>query len=132
MGNLIREESKPYQKPAQPVSDEQHCAAISRISDSLSSKFGELLVDGRLRFGTSQKAFNLYLKYRWALGEAAMPPHCPIDRVVLERVGMTANWTKSDSCEEYMGWIHKIRESLTVAKWENEVWLRWSLLNSGL
>jgi hypothetical protein len=126
---LIREESKPYRKPAQSISDEQHCAAISRISNALSGEFGESLIDGRLRFGTSQKAFNLYLKYLWAMGESAMPPHCPIDSVVLNKIGISAYWTKSDSPEEYMGWITKIREHLTLAEWENEVWLRWRLVN---
>jgi hypothetical protein len=130
--NLLREESKPYRKPAQPISDEQHCAVIARIADALSSRFGESLVAGRLRFGTSQKAFNLYLKYLWSLGEAATPPHCPIDSVVLSRIGLDDCWTKSDSCEEYMGWVNRIREHLTLAEWENEVWLRWRLLKSGL
>jgi len=79
--SLIREESEAYRKPDQFISDEQHCAAIARISDKLSNAFGEYLAGGRLRFGTSQKAFNLYLKYLWALKQAPMPPHCPIDSV---------------------------------------------------
>jgi hypothetical protein len=29
--NLIREESKTYGKPTQPISDNEHCAAIARI-----------------------------------------------------------------------------------------------------
>jgi hypothetical protein len=61
-----------------------------------------------------------------------MPPHCPIDSVVLNRVGIDACWTKSDSCEEYMDWINEIRKHLTLAKWEDTVWLRWRLINSGL
>jgi hypothetical protein len=130
--NLIRAESKAYRKPTQPISDNEHCAAIAGISDELSCQFGAYLIGGRLRFGTSQKAFNLYLKYLWAMGEAEMPPHCPIDSVVLNRVGINASWTKSDSCEEYMGWINEIRKRLTLAEWENEVWLRWRLINSGL
>ena len=130
--SLIREESKAYLTPTKPISDDEHCAAIARISDKLSSEFGAYLVSGRLRFGTSQKAFNLYLKYLWALGEAAMPPHCPIDSVVLARVEIDAYWTKCDSCEEYMLWINKIREHLTLARWENEIWLRWRLMDSSL
>ncbi len=128
---LMRKESEPYRQPAFSVSDDQHCAAIGRISDELSRRFGKYLSDGRLRFGTSQKAFNLYLKYLWAMGVAAMPPHCPIDRVVLERLGIDACWTKSDSRDEYMEWINEIRKRVQVAEWENEVWLRWRLSNSG-
>jgi hypothetical protein len=65
------------------------------------------------------------------MGVAAMPPHCPIDRVVLERLGIDACWTKSDSRDEYMEWINEIRKRVQVAEWENEVWLRWRLSNSG-
>jgi hypothetical protein len=130
--NLIREESKAYVRPLKPISDGLHCAAITRVSESLSAKFGEYLYDGRLRFGTSQKAFNLYLKYLWAMGKIEMPPHCPIDSVVLAKAGINDCWTKNDSSEEYLGWINKIRERLTLAEWENEVWLRWRLTDLGL
>lgn len=129
---LIREASQAYRKPTMPISDEQHCAAIARISDELSKTFGEYLIGGRLRFGTSQKAFNLFLKYLWALKEAAMPPHCPIDSVVLSKVGIADSWTKCDSCEEYMRWINEIRKRLQLAEWENETWLIWRLNNSVL
>jgi hypothetical protein len=129
---LIRAESRIYRSPGHPVSDEQHCAAIARVADALSSKYGEFLSGNRLRFGTSQKAFNLYLKYLWALGEVAMPPHCPIDSVVLESVGLSDCWTKCDSSEEYMGWINAIRKKLNMTEWENQLWLRWRLKDLGL
>jgi hypothetical protein len=130
-GRLLSEEANAYKSLKSPVSDDQHCAAIARIADTLSNQFSQMLDGGRLRFGTSQKAFNLYLKYLWALGEARTPPHCPIDSVVLERAGIDGCWTKSDSCEEYMVWINQIRNRLTLAEWENDVWLRWKLNDSG-
>lgn len=129
---LLSEESEAYRKPSQPISDEQHCAAIARIANALSTEFGELLSGGRLRFGTSQKAFNLFLKYLWALNQAEIPPHCPIDSVVLARFDIAGSWTRCDSCEEYMGWIREIRKHLNLAEWEQEVWLRWRLAKSGL
>src|SRR5438094_8884798 len=66
---LIREESCCYFQPAQPVSDIQHCETIRRVSENLSRRFEKILEEGRLRFGTSQKALNLYLKYLWRLGK---------------------------------------------------------------
>src|SRR3989442_14766671 len=48
---------------SQPVADGEHCAAIARICKELSTRFGSHLIGGRLRFGTSQKALNLYLKF---------------------------------------------------------------------
>lgn len=126
---LLATEAEAYKKPTQPISDEEHCEAIARIADTLSAEFGEILAGGRLRFGTSQKAFNLFLKYLWFLKEAERPPHCPIDRVVLAKVGIEDCWTKSDDPGEYMGWINEIRKHLNLAEWENEVWLRWRIAN---
>jgi hypothetical protein len=121
---FIREESKSY---AQPVSDVQHCEAIQRISDRLRVRFGQLLSDGHLRFGTSQKALNLYLKFLWRLGKAATPPHCPVDRIVLNAGGIDGVWTKCDSASQYMVWINALRtraRPLSLAEWENQIWLR--------
>jgi hypothetical protein len=129
-GRLLNQESEPYRESTRLVSDEQHCTTIARIAEELSSKFGQYLDGGRLRFGTSQKAFNLYLKYLWALGEVAMPPHCPIDSVVLNKVGIFDSWTKCDSREQYMGWVNAIRKQLSLTEWENEAWLRWRIDNS--
>src|SRR5260370_20152791 len=58
LAKLIRSESQRYALPI-PVSDVQHCEAIRRISDTLSRRFGKILKDGRLRYGTPKKAFNL-------------------------------------------------------------------------
>jgi hypothetical protein len=80
LARQIRSEAQRY---TFPVSDDQHCEAIQRISDAVSELCGESLVNGRLRYGTAQKAFNLYLKFLWRLGKVATPPHCPIDSIVL-------------------------------------------------
>lgn len=128
---LLLREAENYRKPLQPITDKEHCEAISRIAHELSSEFSELLDGGHLRFGISQKAFNLFLKYLWQLGKADTPPHCPIDHVVLSAVGIDASWTQCDCAEQYMCWINKIRKRLTLAEWENEVWLRWRISNPG-
>ena len=125
---LIRQEAQAYRQPAEPVSDIEHCAAIRRIADALSQKFGPCLVDERLRYGTSQKAFNLYLKYLWRIRKVAIPPHCPIDSVVLTKAGIEGSWTKSDNEREYMNWIDQIRKKavpLCAAEWEHKIWLEW-------
>lgn len=121
---FIREESMNY---VQPVSDVRHCEAIQRISDRLQVKFGQLLSNGHLRYGTSQKALNLYLKFSWRLGKVAMPPHCPVDRTVLNAGGIDGVWTKCDSVDQYMGWINGLRaraRPLSLSEWEYQIWLR--------
>jgi hypothetical protein len=121
---LIREKSVNY---VQPVSDAQHCEAIQSISDRLRVKFGQLLCDGHLRYGTSQKALNLYLRFLWRLGKVATPPHCPVDRIVLNAGGIYGVWTKCDSVNEYMGWVNGLRarpRPLSLSEWEHQIWLR--------
>jgi hypothetical protein len=46
-------------------------------------------------------------------------------------VGIGASWQHCDSKGEYSDWANKIRERLTLAEWENEVWLRWRISNPG-
>jgi hypothetical protein len=85
------------------------------------------LVGDRFRYGTSQKAFNLYLTFLWRLGQIPSTPHCPVDRIVLTNGGIAAVWTKSDSEAEYRGWIAILRskaQPLSLAEWEYQVWLR--------
>jgi hypothetical protein len=119
---FIRNESIRY---TQPVSDVQHCESITRISDGLSSKFGGYLINGRLRYGTSQKAFNLHLKFLWRMGKAATPPHCPVDGIMLKEAGINEKWTKCDAKEEYMNWVTALRVKASprsLAEWEYDVW----------
>jgi hypothetical protein len=125
---MMQDESKRYIQRVQPASDDEHCAAIRRISDSLSARFGEILKGGRFRYGTSQKGFNLYLKFLWRLGALGdgHPPHCPVDGIVLNTAGLTGSWTWSDDEQEYRHWINEIRKKAaprTLADWEYETWL---------
>jgi len=134
LARLIREESKVYAQPDQLISDVQHCEAIRTISDTLSRTFGDILMGGRMRYGTSQKALNLYLKFLWRLGKSGVPPHCPVDGNVLEAAGIIGSWTKSDSEKEYFGWINDIRKKtarLSLAEWEYKVWLASAQRTSG-
>lgn len=128
LARMMRAESQLYVDPIEPILDDQHCAAIRRISESLSSGFGQILKDGRFRYGTAQKAFNLYLKFLWKLGKLgdANPPHCPVDGIVLAAAGLSGSWTWSDDEQEYRGWIREIRKKSTprsLSEWEHETWL---------
>ena len=109
------------------ISDPDHCSAIRRISDAISAKCGNALVNNRFRYCTAQKAFNLYLKFLWKLGLILQPPHCPVDSIVLAAADIEGAWTKCDSEEQYLAWINELRRKampLTLADWESQVWLR--------
>jgi hypothetical protein len=123
---IMGEHAQPHRLASQTISDTSHCESIRMISDRLSARYAPLLKCGRLRYGTSQKAFDLYLKYLWHLGELPVkPPHCPIDRIVLNELRIDEAWTKCDDQEQYMRWIDAIRSrSESVPDWENKVFLR--------
>lgn len=113
-----------------PPSDVEHELNIERISNRLSAEFSPLLNRGRLRIGTAQKFFNLYLKYLWCFDEIVEPPQCPLDRVVQYRAGLPAaqivSWSKLDDITEYHGAIERLRkmaasrpsERMSLAQWE--------------
>ncbi len=61
----------------------------------------------------------------WCLGRIAIPPHCPIDAVVLKQVPdyKGDGWTKLDSIDEYKDIIYKVKAragNMKLAKWELE------------
>ena len=121
--SMIRAAAEQYK---QPVPDDQHCATIRTIADSLSTEFKPILRGGRLRYGTAQKMLNLYLKYLWRLARIVEPPHCPVDSVVLGAGGIAGRWTESDSEEEYRCWIKHLRwkvHPLSLSQWELKIWL---------
>ena len=85
---------------------------------------------GEIKLGTVQKLLNLYLKYLWVLDYIPEPPHCPIDRGILEELRKTnknlpTSWTKINKEEEYKNCIeeiNKIRGKKSIACWELEFW----------
>jgi hypothetical protein len=112
------------QRYCYPITDTEHCQVIEQIAQSLSGKYGNILAGSHLRFGTSQKAFNLYLKFLWRLGHIPTPPHCPVDGIILRSAGIVGSWTISDSAAEYMRWIAALRQyaGRSLAEWEYEQW----------
>ncbi len=123
---------------AGPVDDVRHTDNIEALSSELSARHDEVLLDGRLRIGTAQKALNLYLKYGWARGLIHEPPHCPIDSFVLAEIEKCpkdvgceicygTTWTKIVTRYEYLHFVDKAREAaeargLSLSRWELEVW----------
>ena len=96
---------------------------IERIADSLTRRHSGLLIDHRFRIGPTQKALNLYLKYMWCAGHIAMPPHCPVDAVVLKslKLSQPISWTKMYSIQQYtevIAALKVIAAPSSLAEWE--------------
>jgi hypothetical protein len=77
------------------------------------------------RIGIAQKFLNLLLKYLWALDLITEPPHCPVDRVVIDLSSehIVLNWTEMTTVDEYMSAIAAFKRdaakcNLSLAHWE--------------
>src|SRR5690606_5262794 len=73
----------PFYKDNEIIKDDEHLSNIQKIS-IYSSRFENILQNGKLNFGVSQKLLNLILKYLWCLFEYPTPPHFPLDRRIQE------------------------------------------------
>ena len=116
------------------VDDETHLNKIESISKA-STEFREILANGRLNFGVSQKLLNLLLKYLWCLFGYPEPPHFPLDRRIQESLIDLAkesnilprtivSWTQMSESDDYMAIIEYIRGNFlnnqTLAQFELE------------
>lgn len=106
-----------------PVSEDQHEKNIGALSDALSSSYGNWFSEGRFRWGLAQKALNLYLKHLWCLGWVDMPPHCPIDAMVMAQVDAqkSERWTRIDNRTVYQAIVQAAKleaKGVPLAVWE--------------
>lgn len=114
------------------VDEQEHVQNIKALASDVASHCAPFLVGGRLRFGRAQKALNLYLKYLWCAGRIPVPPHCPFDTIVIERLWArlppeyrTASWTAVEDDAPYLAWVSaasKVAGPETLADWELRVW----------
>ncbi len=110
------------------VDGPKHEETISSIADALSRSHAGVLVDGRFRIGTAQKALNLWLKYLWCSDFLPIePPHCPFDGIIIQhhlpKSVRHISWTTLDKMSDYeLLWNAADGEakakSLTIAQWE--------------
>lgn len=75
--------------------------------------------------GIAQKLLNLQLKYLWCAGFIGVPPHCPVDRIIISKTYLRDrfNWTQIDGISEYQKAIEAIRsvaQHKSIAVWELE------------
>lgn len=112
-----------------PVPEEEHLSNIKKFADDLTLNFSHCLENGRFRIGIAQKALNLYLKYLWCVDLIPMPPHCPFDSIIINRLPdcRALNWTVIDTIDEYKELVDAAIEETggkAIAEWELEIWLK--------
>jgi hypothetical protein len=113
-------------KYKQVVTETEHCKNITDlISFANSSDEGVLGTEG-YKYGIAQKLLNLSLKYYWCLGEIIEPPHCPVDKIVIDKTSLRGriNWTQITKEAEYLKVICEIAK---LAKYTNQSIAVWEL-----
>jgi hypothetical protein len=112
-----------------PVSERDHLSIISTTRFAIENFGNGILSHDEYRYASAQKLVNLYLKYAWCLGRIAEPPHCPVDRIVIQQTRLrdTVSWTKIRREDEYVAVIDAIREEanrvgMSIAVWELSVY----------
>ena len=80
------------------VAENKHIKNIESVCEHSRNIGSEILRNGYLNFGVSQKLLNLYLKYLWCLEEIPTPPHFPVDRMIQEKLQLKkiVSWTQMD------------------------------------
>ena len=128
---IKKELEKIGQNYTNTVSEEDHIKNIETLSREITKEHGEILKNGQLRIGTAQKLLNVYIKFLWSLNPEQIknPIHCPLDRIVLKKIGCNDSWTMMERIDEYEDKIDKIRNyfekkgiNKSIAEWERDLW----------
>lgn len=120
----IQKKAKSY---SNEIREAQHVKNIKAIADAINKKYASCLLHDQIPIGVVQKAFNLHLKLMWCTGQAAEPPHCPIDKVIIDKLPYKhrRSWTKIRDIETYkhlVGALKTLAEKSerSLAIWELE------------
>jgi hypothetical protein len=74
------------------------------------------------RIAHAQKSISVFLKHLWCMGKVATPPECPVDAVILRKVGIRGiAWTAVDCIEEHKTIIARIQDivgNASLSEWE--------------
>lgn len=116
-------------KYSRKVEENEHIKTIETFQNEVNKKFLGMLARNGLTFGRAQKLINLYLKYMWVCGFIKEPPHCPIDSIIIGKLGREVrgfrftNMGKDDYKKVLLG-IKKIKGEQSIAEWELQVFNR--------
>jgi len=113
------------------VLEPKHYNNIEKLIEVATHNNFELLSEDGYKYGVAQKLLNLALKYYWCLGLIKEPPHCPVDRVVIDSTIYKGkiNWTQIKQKPEYQKIIEEIKrlaqnQNLSVPLWELSIYNR--------
>lgn len=95
-----------------PVDEGVHIENIKQIS-RYAEVHKDILKNGKLNFGISQKLLNLYLKYHWCMGLIPTLPHFPVDSIIQKKLNLKViAWTKMSNDNDYRTIIDSAKKNL--------------------
>jgi hypothetical protein len=107
------------------VEESRHCENIRALMDYANQIDTGVLGKDGYKYGVAQKILNLALKYYWCLRLVKEPPHCPVDKIVIDKTSFRGkvNWTQIVAEPEYLNIISAIRsqaekDNCSIAQWE--------------
>jgi len=92
-------------------SEEDHLKNIKSLIAFANKVDPGILGPNKYKYGVAQKLLNLALKYFWCAGIIAKPPHCPVDRIIIEKTKFKGklNWTQIVQEDDYLKVIKEIK-----------------------
>lgn len=118
-------EGEIFQSYKSGCSEEQHYSNIKSLIAKANTLGSGILGPDGYKYGVAQKLLNLAVKYLWCLGHIKEPPHCPVDRIVINKTKLKdkVSWTEIKEQKLYEDVIKEITvlasaKSLTLAQWE--------------
>jgi len=110
------------------INEGQHYKHIAELVTYANSVGETVLGQLGYKYGVAQKLLNLALKYHWCLGAITEPPHCPVDRIVIDKTRFSGkSWTMIVQKSEYQTIIEDIKRlagAQSVAMWELSIYSR--------
>lgn len=99
-------------KYKEKVNEKDHLENMLSTIEYANGLDNGILGPHKYKLGIAQKLLNLALKYYWCLDEIAEPPHCPVDRIIINKTRLKGkvNWTDITKEGEYLKVIDAIRD----------------------
>lgn len=112
------------------ISQKRHLQNIRNLIEYANKVDTGVLGKNGYKYGIAQKLLNLALKYYWCLGEIEEPPHCPVDKIIIDQtIYRGRNWTQILSEKEYLEIISAIKtmseqDECSISQWELNNYVR--------
>lgn len=111
------------------VNEEDHVKYIEDFQNKANANYLQYLEGVGLTFGRTQKLINLYLKYIWVCGYIPEPPHCPVDSIIISKLGKEFSALRFNKInkQEYLSiivGIKSIKGAQSIAGWELSIFNR--------